>query len=58
MGIIWNAYDFQIKLGLWEMWNLNTRDINTVDILNIFLNDNKIGQGCNLVCDNHNVGLI
>ena len=58
VGVIWDAYDFQIGLGLWEMWNLNTRGINTVNILNIFLNDDKIGQGHNLVCDNCNVGLV
>ena len=56
--VIWDAYDFQIELGLWEIWNLNTRDINTVDILNIFLNNDKIGQGHNLVCDNCNVSLV
>jgi len=58
MGIIWDAYNFQIELRLWEMWNLNTRDINTVDILNIFLNNDKIRQGCNLACDNSNIGLV
>ena len=58
MGIIGDAYDFQVGFRLRQLGSFNIDSVDVINFLDIVFDDIEVGLSCNFVSDNYDTSCV